>query len=178
VYERKFSIFISSTYEDLIDERQALIGVALESNFIPVGMEQFHAAPASQWDVITRMIDECDYYLLIIGGRYGSIDESVGISFTEKEYDYAKSKGLPILVLIKKPEYITANKMDKDDERFKKQKLLEQFRNKVKNDGNTVDFFGEIGELKYSASQTLTQAIYYAAHDAGWVRYKDVVDIN
>jgi hypothetical protein len=66
---RKFSIFISSTYEDLKEERQALVGVALENNFIPVGMEQFHAAPTSQWNVITKMIDECDFYLLIIGGR-------------------------------------------------------------------------------------------------------------
>lgn len=72
---RKFSIFISSTYEDLKEERQALVGVALENNFIPVGMEQFHAAPTSQWNVITKMIDECDLYLLVIGGRYGSIDE-------------------------------------------------------------------------------------------------------
>lgn len=38
---RKFSVFISSTYEDLKEERQALFGVALENNFIPVGMEQF-----------------------------------------------------------------------------------------------------------------------------------------
>ena len=51
---RKFSIFISSTYEDLKEERQALVGVALENNFIPVGMEQFHAAPTSQWNVITK----------------------------------------------------------------------------------------------------------------------------
>ena len=72
---RKFSIFISSIYEDLKEERQALVGVALENNFIPVGMEQFHAAPTSQWNVITKMIDECDFYLLVIGGRYGSIDE-------------------------------------------------------------------------------------------------------
>ena len=36
--KRKFSIFVSSTYEDLKDERQALMGVALENNFIPVGM--------------------------------------------------------------------------------------------------------------------------------------------
>lgn len=77
---RKFSIFISSTYEDLKSERQALMGVALESNFIPVGMEQFHAAPTSQWDVITKMIDECDFYLLVVGGRYGSIDEEADVT--------------------------------------------------------------------------------------------------
>ena len=104
---RKFSIFISSTYEDLKKERQALVGVALENNFIPVGMEQFHAAPTSQWNVITKMIDECDFYLLVIGARYGSIDEETGISYTEKEYNYAKTKGLPVLVLIKQPSAIS-----------------------------------------------------------------------
>ena len=82
---RKFSIFISSTYEDLKKERQALVGVALENNFIPVGMEQFHAAPTSQWNVITKMIDECDFYLLVIGARYGSIDEETGIINEEAE---------------------------------------------------------------------------------------------
>ena len=92
-HKRKFSLFISSTYEDLKEERQSLIGVALENGFIPVGMEQFHGAPTDQWTVITSIIDECDFYLLIVGGRYGSIDESVNVSYTEKEYDYAKSKG-------------------------------------------------------------------------------------
>ena len=67
-FERKFSLFISSTYEDLKNERQALIGVALENGFIPVGMEQFHGAPADQWTVITKFIDECDFYMLIVGG--------------------------------------------------------------------------------------------------------------
>ena len=42
VYCRKFSLFISSTYEDLKEERKALMEVALDNNFIPVGMEQFY----------------------------------------------------------------------------------------------------------------------------------------
>ena len=40
--KRKFSIFISSTYEDLKEERQVAMWVALENDLIPVGMEQFH----------------------------------------------------------------------------------------------------------------------------------------
>lgn len=63
---RKFSAFISSTYEDLKEERQALVGVALENNFIPVGMEQFHAAPTSQWNVIKKMIDERAFIFLLL----------------------------------------------------------------------------------------------------------------
>lgn len=174
---RKFSVFISSTYEDLKNERQALMGVALENNFIPVGMEQFHAAPTSQWNVITKMIDECDFYLLVIGGRYGSIDEDTGISYTEKEYNYAKAKGLPILVLIKESSAITESEQDTGDDKYVKMKKLDEFRKRVKNDGNTVDFFTDIHSLKYAASPTFRNAINYVDDNAGWVRYRDIVDV-
>ena len=175
--KRKFSLFISSTYEDLKDERQALLGVALESGFIPVGMEQFHGAPVNQWDVITKMIDECDFYMLVVGGRYGSIDESAGMSYTEKEYKYAKDKHLPVLVLIKKPSSITEDKKDVGDKKYEKIQRLDDFRSKVEKDGNTVDYFVDLNGLKYAASQTLKNAIGYADENAGWVRYKDVVHV-
>lgn len=174
---RKFSIFISSTYEDLKEERQALVGVALENNFIPVGMEQFHAAPTSQWNVITKMIDECDFYLLIIGGRYGSIDEETGISYTEKEYNYAKTKKLPVLVLIKESSAITESEQDTGGDRYVKMQKLDEFRKRVKNDKNTVDFFTDLHSLKYAASPAFRNAIDYADDNAGWVRYRDIVDV-
>lgn len=174
---RKFSVFISSTYEDLKKERQALVSVALENNFIPVGMEQFHAAPTSQWNVITKMIDECDFYLLVIGGRYGSIDEETGISYTEKEYNYAKSKGLPVLVLIKEPSAIVESEKDTGDEKYDKMKRLDEFRERVKKDNNTVDSFTDINSLKYVASPTFGNAINYVDDNAGWVRYRDIVDV-
>lgn len=174
---RKFSIFISSTYEDLKNERQALMGVALENNFIPVGMEQFHAAPANQWDVITKMIDECDFYLLVIGGRYGSIDEECGVSYTEKEYNYAKTKHLPVLVLIRESSAITASEQDAGDTKFEKMKKLDEFRTRVQNDGNTVDFFTDLNSLKYVASPAFRNAINYADENAGWVRYRNIMNV-
>ena len=174
---RKFSIFISSTYEDLKEERQALVGVALENNFIPVGMEQFHAAPTSQWNVITKMIDECDFYLLVIGARYGSIDEETGISYTEKEYNYAKNKGLPVLVLIKQSSAISENEKDTGNDKYEKMKRLDEFRERVKNDKNTVDFFTDLNSLKYVASPTFRNAANYVDDNVGWVRYRDILDI-
>ena len=178
-FKKKYSMFISSTYEDLKEERQAVIGVALEKDIIPVGMEQFHAAPASQWNVITKMIDECDGYMLIIGGRYGSIDDDFGISYTEKEYNYAKSKGLPVLVLIRKDDAIIASKMDTGDTKHTKQEkmdLLLRFKDKVKKDGNTVDFFSDINDLRYRAAQALSNSIDYFPEDSGWVRYSELKD--
>ena len=175
-YKRKYSVFISSTCEDPIEERQELLGVALENNYIPVGMEQFHAYPAKQWDVITKMIDECDAYLLVIGGRYGSIDVKERISFTEMEYNYAKSKSIPVLVLIRKTETITQDKMDSGSDKFQKQGKLDELK-RVMNDDNTVSFFSSISDLKYEASNALRNALEFCGEQAGWVRYSDIRDI-
>ena len=85
---KKFQVFISSTFRDLSDERQDAIRSVLDLGHIPSGMEISPAADVEQFDYIKKVIDECDYYVLIIGARYGSVD-SAGVSFTEKEYAYA-----------------------------------------------------------------------------------------
>jgi hypothetical protein len=123
--DKKYQIFISSTYEDLKEERQAAIRSVLKIGHVPTGMELFHASNDDQWKVITKIIDECDYYLLIIGGRYGSLDDS-GISYTEKEYDYAKEIGKPIIAFVHNDD----NYLDKSEKNPDK---LKQFKEKVMN---------------------------------------------
>jgi Domain of unknown function (DUF4062) len=91
----KYQIFVSSAYEDLKDERNEVIKACLSMGDIPVGMEMFNAADEEQWAVITRTIDQCDYYVVIVAHRYGSMVD--GVSFTEKEYDYAVLQGVPVL---------------------------------------------------------------------------------
>ncbi len=94
--ENKYQIFLSSTYEDLKQERAELSKAVLSVGHIPVGMEGFNAADDASWDLIKKQIDQCDYYCVIVAHRYGSTNED-GISFTELEYDYARSKGVPCL---------------------------------------------------------------------------------
>ena len=85
---KKFQVFISSTYEDLKDERKAVEETIIRSGDIPVGMEAFPAADNEQFEFIKTIIDVCDYYVLLIAGRYGSLAPD-GLSYTEKEYLYA-----------------------------------------------------------------------------------------
>jgi len=88
--EKRYQVFVSSTFQDLQEERQEVIQALLELDCIPSGMELFPAANETQWELIKRVIDECDYYLLILGGRYGTIGPH-GLSYTEMESDYAIS---------------------------------------------------------------------------------------
>lgn len=96
--EKKYQVFISSTYADLIEERKKILDVLLMADCIPAGMEAFVAADTEQFEVIKKVIDLCDYYVLIIGKRYGSIHPETGKSYTEMEYDYAIEHNIPVLV--------------------------------------------------------------------------------
>jgi len=89
--EKKYQVFVRSTYKDLLDERREVMQALLELDCIPVGMELFPAADDDQWTLIKRLIDDCDYYILIVGGRYGSLSVE-GISYTQMEYEYALSQ--------------------------------------------------------------------------------------
>lgn len=96
----KYQVFISSTYNDLKEERQEVIKVVLQMGHIPVSMEFFSAADEDQWSLIKGLLDECDYYVVIIGGIYGSIEEKSGKSYTQLEYEYAVEKGIPVIGIL------------------------------------------------------------------------------
>ena len=135
---KKYQIFISSTYEDLKEERTKVRDTILSMNQIPAGMEFFGAADDEQWEIIKRTIDMSDFYVLIIGYRYGSIIETgeyTGMSYTEKEYRYAKEHGIPILAYILKT--VTKKKITEDRA---KQDKLSAFKRVVKS-GRQVDFW-------------------------------------
>ena len=97
--EKRYTVFISSTFRDLIEERQSVLKAVLELDHMPAGMELFPAADESAWQLIQDVISSSDYYVLIIGGRYGSLDQE-GLGYTEKEYDYAAASGKPVIPLL------------------------------------------------------------------------------
>ena len=91
-FGKEVSVFISSTYENLKEERNKAIQAILTMNQFPIGIEIFSVADDNQWKIIKEAIDSSDFHILIIGNRYGSIKETTGISYTEKEFGYAGNK--------------------------------------------------------------------------------------
>ncbi len=102
----KYQVFISSTYIDLFDERQKAVEAILRGHNIPAGMELFSAGNETQLEVIKDWIDESDIYMLLLGGRYGSIEPQSQLSYTEFEYRYAIEKGKPIFALVISDEFL------------------------------------------------------------------------
>lgn len=169
--DKKYQIFISSTYKDLIEERNAVSKVILDLDHIPSGMELFPAADTEQFDYIKKVIDQCDYYALVLAGKYGSISPS-GISYTEMEYEYAVETKKPILAFVHNDtSKLLAERVETDAEKKEK---LESFTNKVKT-GRLVRFWKNQDELAANVALSLTKA-FSQFPQIGWVRANTVAD--
>tara|TARA_B100000508_G_scaffold140651_1_gene142623 strand:+ start:14569 stop:15591 length:1023 start_codon:yes stop_codon:yes gene_type:complete len=164
----KYQIFVSSTYEDLKEERELVIKSILEMGHIPVGMEMFSAGDEQQWELIKSQIDDCDYYIVISAFRYGSLDGE--ISYTEKEYDYAVSKNIPTLgFVINEGVSRPANSIDKNQNKIKK---LELFKQKIRS--KIVSFWNDKNDLYGKVSISLMKQ-FNTNPRVGWVKSSEHV---
>ena len=172
---KKLQVFVSSTYRDLKPERQAAVEAILKSGHIPAGMELFSAGNESQLETIRRWIDDSDVYMLILGGRYGSVDPKTSLSYTELEYDYALSKNKPIFAVV-----VTETALDmkvkaegKDVIETDFSKELKFFREKVLS--RICSFFSDTKDIKLAVHETM--ADYAKRLDfTGWVSGREIVD--
>ena len=163
--EKKFQIFISSTYEDLKEERAKLVATILKDYHLPIGMEMFSADNVEQWEQIRRTIDSSDYYVLVIKRRYGSMTKD-GISYTEKEYNYAKEQKIPVLAFIIDKDATIANRDIEDDP--DKLVLLNKFTKKVIAE-NPSEFWKNPDELCTRVSQALHKQ-FDTNERGGWIK--------
>lgn len=163
--EKRYQVFVSSTFADLQQERQGIMQTLMQLDCIPAGMELFPAADEEQWAFIKKVIDDCDYYLLIVQGRYGSTTAE-GISFTEKEYDYAVEKGIHVIALLHGDlEQLPVAKSELDESAREK---LAAFRAKV-SATRLVKSWKSPAELLQQTVLSLTHA--FKAHPRpGWIR--------
>ena len=166
---RKYQVFISSTYSDLVEERKKVLDVLLMADCIPAGMEAFVATDVEQFEEIKKVIDLCDYYILIIGQRYGSINPDTGISYTEMEYDYAIKNKIPVLVFVLDEQIVLPD--DKKENESDKVERLKAFRAKALTNRlcsiwkNTDELVGKVAVSIMTAKETIERP--------GWQRGTD-----
>lgn len=162
--EKRYQIFVSSTYVDLSEERLEVMRALLELDCIPSGMEYFPANNDEQWTFIKDLIDQCDYYIVVIGARYGSLAAD-GLSYTEKEYRYALERGIPIAAFLHaSPENISLKNGELDSEKREK---LSNFRHLAQQ--KLCKTWSSQAELGAVVSRSLTQLIKRNPRP-GWVR--------
>jgi len=167
--DERFQVFVSSTYEDLIEARQSVMWTLLKLDCFPAGMELFPASNEEKWTLIKKTIDECNYYLVIIGGRYGSCGPD-GVSFTQSEYQYAIQQGKPVIAfLYKKPGLLPKEKREIDPQALSK---LNKFRSICEE--KPCNYWITPSDLEAAVSQSLIKLIE-TNPTAGWVKTDQII---
>lgn len=173
--KRKLQIFVSSTFTDLIPERQAAVSAILKAGHIPAGMELFTSGDKSQMDTIKKWIDESDVYMLILGGRYGSIEPISGISYTELEYNYAIEQGKALFAVVITDASLEA-KIKLNGTAFLEKEnpqALKLFRTKVLN--YISSFFEDEKDIRLSVHESLSD--FASSRELkGWIQADELVD--
>lgn len=144
--ERKLKVFISSTYEDMQMERDIAFQALLKNGNIVGGMEFFTGDNIEKFEVIKTDINDSDIFILILGGRYGTICKETNKSFIHMEYEYAKSISIPTGVIVISD------------------KLLMQKKQQAYSDGKT--YYNEGSEkYDYFSQNVLSKMVSYYSND-------------
>jgi len=167
---KRYQVFVSSTYEDLIEERLEVMKALLELDCIPCGMEYFPAANEDQWTFIKNLIDTCDYYVVIVGGKYGSMDTE-GKSYTQKEYEYALSNDIPTIGFTHNDiGVLDKNKVETEKINIEKLRIFTDIvKSKLCKSWTNADQLGAV------VSRSLTQLIKTSPR-TGWVRSNTIAN--
>jgi hypothetical protein len=175
--KKKYQIFISSTFSDLKKERQAAVEAVLGARHIPAGMELFSAGSESQLEVIKRWIEESDIYMLILGGRYGSIEAKTGLSYTELEYDHALDLKKPFFAVVLSDDWIDRKVRDNGVDFFEKDSMdkLNSFRKKVLS--RICEIVNDEKDIKISVMKYILDIEDHYYLD-GWVKGSDLARAN
>lgn len=166
---RKLQVFVSSTFEDLKPERQAAVEAILEAGHIPAGMELFTAGDESQLDTIKTWIGNSDVFVLLLGGRYGSIEPKSQKSYVQLEYEYALELAKPAFAVV-----VTEEALDTKTKALGRGaieqtngQLLQQFRSAVLS--KTSRFFADTKDIKIAIHQKLAE-LAQRKDLVGWIR--------
>ncbi|HKG16044.1 MAG TPA: DUF4062 domain-containing protein [Pyrinomonadaceae bacterium] len=155
--KKKLQVFVSSTYTDLREERQAAVEAILTAGHIPAGMELFAAGDETQMNVIKRWIDESDVYLLILGGRYGSLEPKSQKSYIHLEYEYAVERGKPLFAVVIDEEYakerVKTHRLGVDVIEMENPQKLKEFRMHVLT--RMVRFWHDYKDIKLTILETM-----------------------
>ena len=151
-------IYISSTYEDLIDARARVYHTLRQMQHDPRAMEDYLAADQRPLDRCLEDVESCDLYVGILAWRYGYVPENGnpdGKSITELEFRHAVKCGKPcILFLLHEDAPWPRSKMESGEGA----KKLEALRREVGQDF-TTGFFRELAELPALVSMAVREAL-------------------
>ncbi len=160
--DRKYQVFISSTYMDLKEIRAFTYMSILEMGHIPVGLDIFNVQKNYTTEKYTaKYIDTCEFVVMIIGERYGSISLT-DRSYVEEEYVYSLSKSKSVLCFLK------SNYNKVDDEKY--QKFVKRILN-----NQLVVLWDDIDDFKNKFVQSISKFLASFSPSTYWIKSSKII---
>ncbi|PSR55324.1 hypothetical protein AHMF7605_18335 [Adhaeribacter arboris] len=149
------TVFISSTYVDLKEERRKVWDTLEKFDVAVKGMEQFGARKSDPLTTCLSEVEQSDIYIGIIGMRYGSEEPKTGKSYSQLEYEKAIEKNIEILIYLidedsssVTPKFIQFDKIQK----------LNNFKEILK-EKHTIDSFSNSLDLVSKLQRKFTELL-------------------
>jgi len=139
----KKTVFISSTFVDLKEERKKVWDTLEQFDVAVKGMEQFGARKTTPLATCILEVEQSDIYVGILGMRYGSEEPTSGKSYSQLEYEKAVEQNKEILIYLidEETSHVTPNLIQYD-----KIQKLNNFK-AILRDKHTVDTFSNPQDL-------------------------------
>jgi hypothetical protein len=137
------SVFLSSTFKDLVEERTALITALGRFDGVHVvAMEAFGSRPGGPAEVSIDRVNDSDIYVGLIGDRFGS-------GITRQEYEQAYQLGLVCVVTFYgrpdgQPIAASIDRAPDDLARLEEFKTLLQSRHIIESTQSVTDLVGVV----------------------------------
>lgn len=152
--KKSLTIFVSSTFADLVNEREGVVEAITRLQHQYDSMEFFGARSERPIETCLAEVRRSDVLVVIVGHRYGSIVPEMGISFTEAEYNEGHRLGKPSLVYLRDDNVpILPKHIERDPE---KMTLLEKFKDTLRS-RHTVASFRDAHGLSLAVAADLSR---------------------
>ena len=117
-----FSVFVCSTFDDLEQEREAVLDAIRRVQSRHNAMEFFGARPGRPIDVCLDEVRISDLLVVIVGLKYGSLPSGMEVSYSQAEYEEGARLEKPCLVYLRDDDVPILAKFVEQD--FDKLRLL------------------------------------------------------
>lgn len=150
---KKVNVYISSTFADLQEHREAVRQVLLRMGFNVIALEDFGASEAPPLDTCLNALASSDIVVLILAYRYGYIFPNENKSIIELEYEEAQKLNKPTLIFLLDENAPWPRKFI---ERGAGAESLEAFRSKLLSQ-HLVAFFSNPQQLASLVAASISQ---------------------
>ncbi len=163
--EKRYHVYIStSVWDDVKPERLKLENTLLNLGVFP--WEFNEPRTSLNTALARRQIDDCDYVIFLLGGRYGDLSAS-GISYMHLDFLYAMNKQKNIISFVDAhPEKRLEAERENDPEMLKK---FSAFREQLQRDSHHYAEYKNNVELERITRNTFAKAIVETPA-LGWTR--------